>query len=355
MKRTLTIFIAAAIIISSAAAMTGCSIKRTSPEDTYSSPLRSNDTVETPLDAEVVEENYSTESVDASKTESEKEEKKEESKAASKAEDKKESKAESKAASKAETKAESKAASKAETKAESKTASKAETKAESKAASKAESKTESKAETKAESKTASKAESKAESKAASKESKSESKASDDKNKDSAIYKDMVSLLNDSEAVGYTICKIAGSDDEHLVIAYGSNAKKKTSSMDPTISTDIEEYQRELAAKDAAANDEIELARSYSIYRITDKLAVPEGDIEGFYTTAYISSNTSTLGIYYARNKDWRFGLVEINDGSAAVNYTNEGELEDGSTFPSVPGAEVSFNDPKDLDPLKKYK
>ncbi len=325
MKRILTIFIAAAMIVSSASAMTGCSLKRTSPEDTYSSPLRDNESIDMPLDAHEVEESYSTESAGASKTAS-KEEKKEESKK----EEKKESKAESKANEKKESKSESKAESKAAL---------------------SESKTESKAE--------SKAESKSESKAAPAESKAESKDATDKDKKdegSAIYKDMVGLLNDSNVVGYTICKIAGSDDDHLVIAYGSSAKKKTSSMDPNIATDIEEYQRELAAKDAADNDEIELARMYSIYKITDKLAVPEGDIEGFYTTAYISPNTSTLAIYYARNREWRFGLVEINDGSASVNFTNEGDLDsNGGTFPSVPGAEVTFSDPKNFDLLKKYK
>ena len=119
MKRILTIFIAAAMIVSSASTMTGCSIRRSSPEDTYSSPLRGNETTDTPLDAEVVEENYSTEHLDASKSESKKDEKKEsetKSKAAVMVESKSEKKTESKAESKAEKKSESKSEEKAESK-----------------------------------------------------------------------------------------------------------------------------------------------------------------------------------------------------------------------------------------------
>ena len=303
--------VTAVSIIASLAALSGCSIKGHSPEDDYRSPFRTDD------QAKITDLEYS--SVESeSDLQTEETYKSSESDAASEknSEDKKESKAESKA----------------ESKVESKTASKVESKAASKVESKAESKVESKAESKTES------------------------TEEKKDDSSPLYKDMESLIKDGEAVGYTICKLLGSDEEHLVIAYGGvEDKKDNTESGNVIIIDPEAYAKEQAEKALAENDEREASRLYSIYKIDSNRVVPEGDIDGYYTTAYISANTNTLALYYAREDKWKLGLIVLNDGSASVDYSEQGSLADSGAFPAMPGAAVSFSDPNKLDLIKKYK
>lgn len=336
-KRILSAVIAAALALS-AASLSGCQLKGHSPEDYYVSPLATHDT------AEQSDTSASDEESSLSDTESEKaESKKEESKAESKAESKKEeSKAESK---KAESKAESK---KAESKAESK---KTESKAESK---KTESKkTESK---KAESKLPEGAvESRTESKAESKKEEASSEKKD-KNEDSKIYKDMVSLIKDEDVLGYTVTKLPGSDADHLIIYYGQHIKKEDTDTSNLIILDSEGYAKELEEKENDRREQEESTKLYSVYKISGDRCTPEGDIDGYFTTAYLSPNTNTIGLYYNKGENWKYGLIEISGSSAVINYTYEGNLEDnGGSLPPMPGNEIKFSKPDNYDLIKKYK
>ncbi len=265
MKRSITIFLAAAIALSSAAAFSGCQIKGSSPEDSYSSPID-----RTPDGADSLS--------------SEQESKADESTA-------EESKAE-------------------------------------------------------------------ESEAASSEEKKDDKKDASSKKESPIYLDMVSLIKDENVLGYTVTKLVGSDDEHLIIAYG---KKDTGRKDDTdtsnlIILDQEAYESELAEKEAARQDALEATKLFSVYKIAGNQAVPEGDIDGYYATPYVSPNTLTPGLYFARGSEWKYGLIELTNGSAAVNYSNEGSIkEEGDVFPPMPGDEVRFSAPDKFDLLEKYR
>ena len=273
----------------------GCQLKGHSPEDDYVSPYATKDNAD--LDS-VVSEKSNDDKKEEDKTESKKEESKVESK-------KEESKVESK-------KEESK---------------------------KEESKVESKKE-----------ESKAESK------KEESKAESKKDEESPLYNDMVSLIKDKDVQGYTVCKIAGSNDDHLVIAYGREVKPEDTDTSNLIILDPEGYASELAEKENARIEEQESSRLYSIYKIKGDMAVPEGDLDGYFTTAYISPNSNTLALYYLNGNDWAYGLVEFNGGSAFINYSYSGTLgEDSDSIPPMPGEAVNFSKPNNFDLLKKYK
>ena len=349
-KKSMAVIMAAVLVASVSSLMSGCSLRKQSFEDTYSSPLRNR---ATPTDAERMTDFI------ASVTDSEELspdtsiESKVELKPSSD-ESKTQSKAESKTSSKAESKVQSKAESKTPSKVESKTQSKAESKTSSKAESKVQSKTESKTPSKVESKTPSKVESKTPSKVESK-TPVESKEEKDKNKNSALYEDILSLIQDSDVVGYTVCNIVGSADEHLVIIYGGEEQEDDTESQNIIILDPEGYAREQAEKEARKNDAREATRLYSIYRIDEERVVPEGDIDGYYTTAYISPNTSTLAIYFLREYDWKFGLVELDNGSAFVNYSNEGSGKNGDPIPPMPGSAISFSSSKDLELIQKFK
>ncbi len=294
-KRILTAIIAATLIFS----YSGCQLKGHSPEDDYVSPYATKDNAD--LDS-VVSEKSNDDKKEEDKTESKKEESKAESK-------KEESKAESK---KEESKAESK---KEESKAESK-----------------------------------KEESKVESK------KEESKVESKKDEESPLYKDMVSLIKDEDVQGYTVCKIAGSNDDHLIIAYGREVKPEDTDTSNLIILDPEGYASELAEKENARIEEQESSRLYSIYKIKGDMAVPEGDLDGYFTTAYISPNSNTLALYYLNGNDWAYGLVEFNGGSAFINYSYSSTLgEDSDSIPPMPGEAVNFSKPNNFDLLKKYK
>ena len=294
-RRILTSILAASVVISAAVCTSGCELKGHSPEDSYVSPYASKDTPENEEEKVSSEEKKPEES----SKESEKNTSKETEPASKAAESKKE---------------ESKPT-------ESK-------KPESKA-------TESKKE---------------ESKAAS------SKAEEKKDDVSPLYKDMVGLIKDDDVVGYTICKIAGSNDEHLVIEYGRKIKAEDTDTANLIILDPEGYASEQAQKEKERRDKEEGTRLYSIYRLEEKFAVPEGDIDGYYTTAYISPNSNTLAMYYVRQEDWKYGLIELNGGSAFANYTYAGKVgEDSDAIPPMPGEAVKFSKPDNFELIKKYR
>ena len=333
MKRIVTVMIAAAILVSSVGVLSGCELRSTSPEDTYKSPLvRTNDI---PASKENVEETYS--SADRKKNDQEK--------------SAEESSKDSESAGKKESKAESKTESKTDNKAQSTVQSKAESKSESKSESKAESKTEVSVSAGVESRTESKAESKAESKSESKNTKSEEDIA-------PIYKDMVGLIKDkdSNVEGYTVTKLPGSDYEHLIIAYGDPLKEEDTDLSNIIILDQEAFAAEQAEKEAARIEAREVTRMYSVYKIDGDRVVPEGDIDGYYTTAYTSPNTATPGLYYSKDNIWRYGLIEITDGSATVNYTSSGNAEDSDgVIPGMPGNPIEFSKPNKFDLIKKYR
>lgn len=187
--------------------------------------------------------------------------------------------------------------------------------------------------------------------------KAESKKNESK-KDSAIYQDMVGLIKEENVLGYTVTKLVGSEDDHLIIAYGKKDTGKTDDTDTSniIILDPDAFASEQAEKEAARIDALEATKLYSVYKISGNLAVPEGDLDGYFTTPYISPNTATPGLYFAKGSDWKYGVIEIQDGSAVVNYSESGSVkEENESLPPLPGAEVEFNAPNKFDLLEKYK
>ena len=153
-----------------------------------------------------------------------------------------------------------------------------------------------------------------------------------------------------------VTKLPGSDYEHLIIAYGAPLSNDDVDLSNIVIINPEAFANEQAAREAARIEARELTRVYSVYKIDGDRVMPEGDIDGYYTTAYLSPNTSTPGIYYFKNGSWRYGIIEISDGSAVVNYSSSGTTDDnGGVEPGLPGNPIEFCKPDKLDLINKYK
>ncbi len=117
-----------------------------------------------------------------------------------------------------------------------------------------------------------------------------------------------SVLNDSGADGYTICKIDGIEDYQLVLLYG-------------------DYEKEC---------------QYEFYTVGEESIDNIGSLDGSDITAYISDNTKFLCICHKNSSSFDFGSLKYDGEGINVEWLETVTLEDEKDLPDLPGKKVVF-------------
>ena len=129
------------------------------------------------------------------------------------------------------------------------------------------------------------------------------------------------VLKNSDAYGYTICKIDGSEDYQLVLLYG-------------------EYEKEC---------------QFEFYTVGENNIENIGSLDGSNITAYISDETNRLCICHSDSGIFRFGAVKYDGEGITVDWLETVTMGDKDDSPDIPGEEVVFvpaNNPKLIESLK---
>jgi len=129
------------------------------------------------------------------------------------------------------------------------------------------------------------------------------------------------VLKNSDAGGYTICKIDGSEDYQLVLLYGDSEKD----------------------------------RQFEFYTVGEDAVENIGSLDGSNITAYISDETNRLCICHSDSGIFRFGAVKYDGEGITVDWLETVTMGDKDDSPDIPGKEVVFvpaNNPKLIESLK---
>lgn len=129
------------------------------------------------------------------------------------------------------------------------------------------------------------------------------------------------VLKNSDADGYTICKIDGSEDYQLVLLYGDSEKD----------------------------------RQFEFYTVGEDAVENIGSLDGSNITAYISDETNRLCICHSDSGIFRFGAVKYDGEGITVDWLETVTMGDKDDSPDIPGKEVVFvpaNNPKLIESLK---
>ena len=129
------------------------------------------------------------------------------------------------------------------------------------------------------------------------------------------------VLKNSDADGYTICKIDGSEDYQLVLLYGDSEKD----------------------------------RQFEFYTVGEDAVENIGSLDGSNITAYISDETNRLCICHSDSGIFRFGAVKYDGEGITVDWLETVTMGDKDDSPDIPGKEVVFvpkNNPKLIDSFK---
>ena len=129
------------------------------------------------------------------------------------------------------------------------------------------------------------------------------------------------VLKNSDANGYTICKINGSEDYQLVLLYG-------------------EYEKDC---------------QFEFYNVNKDSLENIGSFDGSNITAYISDETNRLCICFNNSGNFEFGAVKYDGEGINVDWIETVTMGDKDDFPDIPGEKVVFvpkNNPKLIDSFK---
>ena len=129
------------------------------------------------------------------------------------------------------------------------------------------------------------------------------------------------VLKNSDAYGYTICKIDGSEDYQLVLLYG-------------------EYEKEC---------------QFEFYTVGENNIENIGSLDGSNITAYISDETNRLCICHSDSGIFRFGAVKYDGEGITVDWLETVTMGDKDDSPDIPGKKVEFvpaNNPELIKSLK---
>ena len=129
------------------------------------------------------------------------------------------------------------------------------------------------------------------------------------------------VLKNSDADGYTICKIDGSEDYQLVLLYG-------------------EYEKEC---------------QFEFYTVGEDNIENIGSLDGSNITAYISDETKCFCICLNNSENFEFGAVKYDGEGINVDWLETVTMGDKDDFPDIPGEKVVFmptNNPELINSLK---
>ena len=117
-----------------------------------------------------------------------------------------------------------------------------------------------------------------------------------------------SVLENSDAQGYTICKIDGSDAYHLVLLFGDPKKE----------------------------------HNYDFYTITEDSVENIGSLDGLNITAYISEETSNMCICMKDSEKYEFGAVKYDGEAIFVDWIETVIPDKKGDYVDIPGKEIVF-------------
>ncbi|MBQ9673541.1 MAG: hypothetical protein IJV39_02825 [Ruminococcus sp.] len=135
--------------------------------------------------------------------------------------------------------------------------------------------------------------------------------------DSAIE----SILKNSDADGYTICKIGGIEDYQLVLLYG-------------------EYEKEC---------------QFEFYTVDEYNIENIGSLDGSNITAYISDKTNRLCICYNNSGKYDLSSIKYDGEGILVDWLETVIMENKDDSPDIPGEKVKFVPTDNLKPIGKLK
>lgn len=153
----------------------------------------------------------------------------------------------------------------------------------------------------------------------SEETESEEENGEDK---AAVQAKMIEIVSNSDAEGYTIGHIVGSDNSFLMLSFG----------------------------------EIEAARYYDVYRIDrDDVVLIQEKLVGSHTGVYISQDTGNLAIYQAHMGVYGYGdLMYTGDGVTVDLIKNSGSVSADEDYPNQPEEWVTFTALDDFSLIENY-
>ena len=129
------------------------------------------------------------------------------------------------------------------------------------------------------------------------------------------------VLKNSDADGYTICKIDGSKDYQLVLLYGK-------------------YEKDC---------------QFEFYTVSEENVENIGSLDGSNITAYISDETKCFCICLNNSENFEFGAVKYDGEGINVDWLETVTMGDKDDFPDIPGEKVVFmptNNPELINSLK---
>ena len=129
------------------------------------------------------------------------------------------------------------------------------------------------------------------------------------------------VLKNSDADGYTICKIDGSEDYQLVLLYGK-------------------YEKEC---------------QFEFYIVGEDNIENIGSLDGSNITMYISDETNRLCICHSNSGNYAFGTVKYDGEGIIIDCLETVTMGDKDDSPDIPGKKVVFvpaNNPKLIESLK---
>lgn len=129
------------------------------------------------------------------------------------------------------------------------------------------------------------------------------------------------VLKNSDADGYTICKIDGSEDYQLVLLYGK-------------------YEKEC---------------QFEFYIVGEDNIENIGSLDGSNITMYISDETNRLCICHSNSGNYAFGTVKYDGEGIIIDWLETVTMGDKDDSPDIPGKKVEFvpaNNPELIKSLK---
>lgn len=129
------------------------------------------------------------------------------------------------------------------------------------------------------------------------------------------------VLKNSDADGYTICKIDGSEDYQLVLLYGK-------------------YEKEC---------------QFEFYIVGEDNIENIGSLDGSNITMYISDETNRLCICHSNSGNYAFGTVKYDGEGIIIDCLETVTMGDKDDSPDIPGKKVEFvpaNNPELIKSLK---
>ena len=129
------------------------------------------------------------------------------------------------------------------------------------------------------------------------------------------------VLKNSDADGYTICKIDGSEDYQLVLLYGK-------------------YEKEC---------------QFEFYIVGEDNIENIGSLDGSNITMYISDETNRLCICHSNSGNYAFGTVKYDGEGIIIDWLETVTMGDKDDSPDIPGKKVEFvpaNNPELIKSIK---